>query len=267
MKLHFSLLAIVIFLTACSTGTVIQANGSPKGDLVWPKSDSVQMDYHKGTFPNLENLSNIREGVTREQLYNLIGRPHFSEGFHVREWDYLFYFNTPGIGDNGVSTCEFKVLFDKELYARNFYWKPINPVDGVCPPFEKEKSKYSLSADALFAFDKSGLDDIRKQGRRELDNLVNKLKSFTELNKITVTGYADRLGAESYNLVLSQARAETVAEYLIRLGVPAEKITAEGLGESNPIVTCHQSDRALLINCLAPNRRVIVDIDGFKVLK
>lgn len=250
-------------LTACGTATRINADGSPNGDLHWPNPDKVTFDHHRGTFPNLENLVNVRPGMTRDQLYNLLGRPHFTEGFHVREWNYLFYFNTPGQGTNNVSTCEYKVLFDKDKYAQNFYWKAVDPENGVCPPFAKHQETFNLSADALFAFDRSNASDITGDGHAKLDELAQKLQNFAQISSIKITGYTDRLGSESYNQTLSQARAETVAAYLTERGIKADSITATGLGENNPVVQCNNGNRQALIACLAPNRRVEIQVDGF----
>ncbi|XXQ67860.1 outer membrane protein assembly factor BamE [Neisseriaceae bacterium B1] len=128
------MLAAAIALAACgSTGTHVKADGT-SDELHWPKPESTTFNKDRGTFPNLENLSKIRSGMSKDQLYDLIGRPQFNEGFRVREWDYLFHFNTPGQGTEGVTTCQYKVLFDSQKYARSFHWRTVDPVDAVCPP-------------------------------------------------------------------------------------------------------------------------------------
>lgn len=53
--------------------------------------------------------------------------------YGVREWDYLFHFHTPGVGIDpentsgveGVTTCQYKVIFDKDKFARSFYWSRL----------------------------------------------------------------------------------------------------------------------------------------------
>jgi len=50
----------------------------------------------------------------------------------------------------------------------------------------------------------------------------------------TVEGHTDALGSESYNLSLSQQRAQTVTTFLLEKGVAKDKVTAVGLGESSP---------------------------------
>ncbi|MFV0284648.1 MAG: OmpA family protein, partial [Castellaniella sp.] len=82
---------------------------------------------------------------------------------------------------------------------------------------------------------------------------------------IELEGHTDRLGSESYNQRLSQARAETVQRYLRSRGVQAP-MTAVGRGESQPVTTGCQGNRASqqLIACLQPDRRVVVRITGVK---
>ena len=104
-------------LAGCSTMSEVDESGHTN-EPVFPELDSLE--FKAGSYPNLDNLRQIQAGVTRDQLYELIGRPHFTEGFRVREWDYLFNFNTP----EGVKQCQYKVLFDKDMTGQSFYWKP-----------------------------------------------------------------------------------------------------------------------------------------------
>ena len=54
--------------------------------------------------------------------------PHFAEGMYgVREWDYTFNFRT-GQG-NAFTTCQFKVIFDKDAVAQTFHWQPAACAD------------------------------------------------------------------------------------------------------------------------------------------
>lgn len=259
MNKFFKLVPTVAFLglalTACGTMSNVSKDGTAD-ELVWPNVDSVKFDNDQGTFPVASALSQIRSGMTRDQLYYLIGRPHFAEGFRVKEWDYLFHFNTPGQGVNNISTCQYKVLFDSNLVARSFYWKPVTE-GSVCPDGNKQET-YTLNADALFAFNKSDLGNVT-EGRAELTKLANHLNGRQNLASVTVVGHTDRLGSDAYNQQLSQDRAVTIANYLAAQGVPANLLHARGAGKSQPVVQCDGSG-AQLIQCLAPNRRVDIEI-------
>lgn len=247
--------AAALALTACGTMSHVSKDGTAD-ELVWPNVDAVKFDNDQGTFPVLGALAQVREGVTRDQLYYLLGRPHFAEGFRVKEWDYLFHFNTPGQGVNNISTCQYKVLFDSNLIARNFYWKPVTE-GSVCPDGQQQES-YTLNADALFAFDKSDLNNITS-GHAELQKLAQHFSGRQDIASITVIGHTDRLGTESYNQQLSQNRARTIGNYLVSQGVAANLVQTRGMGESQPVVQCDGSG-AQLIQCLAPNRRVEIQV-------
>ena len=264
-------LAAVVLLAGCAAGTHVTEKGTTE-QPVWPKWDSVTFNNTKGTFPDLQSLSQVRAGMTKDQLYYLLGRPQYNDGWRPVEWNYLFHFHTPGQGTDDVTTCQYKVLFDKDTYARSFYWNPVDPVDGVCPPTAKKPEptvkRYTLGADALFAFDRSGLSDLNPKGKYDLDNLAAQLKQFDQLNSVKITGHTDYLGSDAYNLRLSEQRAQTVRQYFIAQGLPANKIYAVGMGESQAVKQCASTgNRSALIACLQPNRRVEVEVDGSGVIK
>lgn len=119
----------------------------------------------------------------------------------------------------------------------------------------------TLGADALFVFDRSGKQDLLPPGRAKLDALARDLRDM-DVQRIHVTGHTDRLGEESYNQRLSQARAETVKAYLADQGVSAAAITTEGRGKREPVQECNLMGREALINCLQPNRRVVLQISA-----
>ncbi|MDH6166491.1 outer membrane protein assembly factor BamE (lipoprotein component of BamABCDE complex) [Variovorax boronicumulans] len=89
-------------------------------ELVWPAERNARQP--EGSFPNRDNLRAVRPGDTKNQLYELLGRPHFEEGmFAVREWDYIFRFRS---GGDEVATCRYKVIFDRDYKAQSFHWLP-----------------------------------------------------------------------------------------------------------------------------------------------
>ena len=79
------------------------------------------------------------------------------------------------------------------------------------------------------------------------------------MERITITGYTDRIGSATYNQKLSQRRANAVKDYLVGKGVVARRLEAVGKGKDNPVVTCNNKKRSELIKCLEPNRRVEVE--------
>ncbi|MEE9927011.1 OmpA family protein [Microvirgula aerodenitrificans] len=125
------------------------------------------------------------------------------------------------------------------------------------------KEKISLSAEVLFDFDKATL---RQDGKKALLEVADKIKAKgAKLVGVEVTGFTDYLGSDKYNQALSERRANTVRNEIVAYGVAPEKVTAVGKGESEAKMTqeCQAKKfkkRADLKACLAPDRRVDVDI-------
>lgn len=137
------------------------------------------------------------------------------------------------------------------------------PVPAAPAPQQIAPQKISLSADALFAFDKSTL---KPEGKEELDKLAVDL-STVSYDSIHVTGHTDRIGSTKYNQKLSERRANTVRDYLVAKGIPADRIVAEGKGETQPVTRpgdCTGPKSRKLIACLQPDRRVDVEVNGTK---
>ncbi|WP_151448944.1 OmpA family protein [Lacisediminimonas profundi] len=123
----------------------------------------------------------------------------------------------------------------------------------------REIRKVTFSAEELFDFDKSVLKPAGKKG---LDQLTADLAGVTYTN-IAVTGHTDRLGTPEYNQKLSERRANTVMTYLVAQGVQGSKITAAGVGETQPTTKdCKGPKSKALIACLQPDRRVEVSVTG-----
>lgn len=115
---------LVSGMAACSTTQVsekISDYGLATG-LVFPKPNIAW--YTPSTFPSNTSLRQVDQGVSKHQLYQLFGPPHFSEAHGAREWDYVFKFRDAQ--DAPVKTCQYKVIFDKNMLGQSFHWKPKN---------------------------------------------------------------------------------------------------------------------------------------------
>lgn len=131
----------------------------------------------------------------------------------------------------------------------------------VAKPEPKKPAVVNLTSRELFEFNKATLTDDAK---RRLDaEVVAKLREVGDVRYINVNGHADRLGSGQYNQQLSEKRADAVRAYLVSKGVDASKVETFGFGKTTPVKSCpDQKDRKSLIDCLAPNRRVEVEIQG-----
>ena len=76
--------------------------------------------------------------------------------------------------------------------------------------------------------------DIRKADIPELEKAVAFVKKYPN-SKVSVEGYTDSRGSDKYNLGLSDRRAQAVKKYLVDKGEKADRITASGKGEANPV--------------------------------
>ena len=135
-----------------------------------------------------------------------------------------------------------------------------------CPPEQQSTVEHiNLKADALFKFDKSSVQDMLPKGVVELNELAAKLgDAYIKVNQIASVGHTDRLGSDSYNQGLSERRAQTVADYLQQRGVQAPFVV-RGMGETQPVVECSQDLKGqALKDCLQPNRRVELEIQGVR---
>lgn len=77
--------------------------------------------------------------------------------------------------------------------------------------------------------------DLRPESKVALDTVYNILKRNPNIT-IGLRSHTDYRGADDDNLDLSQRRADSCVAYLIKRGVPAERLTAQGMGEREPFV-------------------------------
>ncbi|MFT8211258.1 MAG: porin OmpA [Symbiopectobacterium sp.] len=139
------------------------------------------------------------------------------------------------------------------------------PAPVAAPAPVVETKRFTLRSDVLFNF---GKDTLKPEGRQSLDQLYSQLSNLDPKDgSVVVLGFTDRIGSVEANQALSERRAQNVVSYLVSKGIPANKISARGMGKSNPVTgsTCDNvKPRAALIDCLAPDRRVEIEVKGIK---
>lgn len=80
----------------------------------------------------------------------------------------------------------------------------------------------------------TGKDIIKKESEAPLDELAVILNKYPKM-QMQIEGNTDNVGKDEFNLKLSQDRAEAVKKYLVGKGIPADRLTAVGYGETKPI--------------------------------
>jgi peptidoglycan-associated lipoprotein len=116
----------------------------------------------------------------------------------------------------------------------------------------EEIEKAGLLKEVFFEFDKA---DIREQDRATLSQNADALKRFDFL-RITVEGHCDERGTVEYNLALGERRAKAAHDYLVSLGVPADRLKTVSYGKEVPV--CTQSGE----DCWQRNRRAHFTVTG-----
>jgi OOP family OmpA-OmpF porin len=131
----------------------------------------------------------------------------------------------------------------------------------VVQPPPPKPALVNISSTVLFEFDKATLTP---QAQAQLEReVVARMGELREVRYIRVSGHADRVGGESGNLKLSERRAEAVRGHLIAKGLDRTRVGSFAFGNTRPVATCAESMKGkALVDCLAPNRRVEVEIQG-----
>ena len=116
-----------------------------------------------------------------------------------------------------------------------------------------------LKSDILFD---TGKADLKPAAVNNITQLADIMKKYPE-NILTIKGYTDDTGSTMVNNPLSQQRADAVRVQLVAAGVPAQTVTAIGMGAMNPV------DPGKTKEARAKNRRVEIEItvDESKVPK
>jgi len=105
-----------------------------------------------------------------------------------------------------------------------------------------------------FAYDDA---TVRDEDRASLDRFVQVVNKYYGGSLITVEGFADPAGTQSYNRALSQRRAESVSGYLTQAGITGVTLRSVGLGEARQVVDGAERD----MPGAQANRRVVFVVE------
>lgn len=142
-----------------------------------------------------------------------------------------FYFITLPVGKNYTFTVNRKgYMFYSDVF--NLADKPSDSV------YEKNISLEPVALNATVRLKNIQFDtksfQLAPVSMIELNKLVQLMNDNPSM-KIQINGYTDNVGSDADNLKLSQARSQSVADYLVSKGIDAKRLSAKGFGETQPI--------------------------------
>jgi outer membrane protein OmpA-like peptidoglycan-associated protein len=149
-----------------------------------------------------------------------------------------------GLRPQGEQTASLSVtdlpdaaLFKRRLASNYELTAPATGIEKLLVVFIEDPAKGVDSA-AWFNFDRllfeTNSATLKPTSQEQLRNVAEILKSYPKV-KVKVGGYTDNTGNPAANQKLSQDRATAVVTELVRLGIPAERLSAEGYGEQYPV--------------------------------
>jgi OOP family OmpA-OmpF porin len=126
--------------------------------------------------------------------------------------------------------------------------------------------KVAFEANVLFDSNRSALTPA---GRSTLDAFVGKIRGL-DTQSVMAIGYADRMGSEASNQILSEERVNSVKSYLVAKGLAADRVRTRSWGETRPSTSaaeCMDANNAKNVACMQPDRHVFIEISGARLVK
>jgi outer membrane protein assembly factor BamE (lipoprotein component of BamABCDE complex) len=123
---RYGLLAATALLLTATGCTTYLTPGAETGtvnpnELVFPDQSTAWQTSRK--VYNQNDITQIKPGITKTDIYKILGTPHFREGLNAREWDYtLNYYDN----NQDVKVGRYKIIFDGNGYAQEVYWQPVS---------------------------------------------------------------------------------------------------------------------------------------------
>ena len=120
-----------------------------------------------------------------------------------------------------------------------------DPLAGDLEAVNEYLRRQGRLGDASFQYDQANLS---AETREQLARNATFLKQYPQF-RVTVEGHCDDRGTSEYNLALGERRAFSVRDYLVSLGISADRLTTISYGKERPV--CTEDDES----CWQQNRR------------
>ena len=237
-------LAMGVLLTAC-------ASNEPNPQLEQARSQVTELQSH----PKAREFA----AVETEDAKKALGRADsaFQGGAKSHEVEHLAYLTDRRVElarqTISLRTAEQQLEGVSEQRARtrlDARDAQIRQLQEELDAKQTERGSVVTFGSVLFDFDKA---DLKPAANNEVRKLAQFLQEHSD-RKVLIEGFTDSTGADSYNLQLSQARADSVRHALVREGVEPNRIQTVGLGKAHPVADNNSPASQ------AMNRRVEVTI-------
>lgn len=267
------------FLAALALAVALSGCAAPR---MAPDAEGVsfpvrEASYRKeGVVVPGETVRLLQPGLSKDQVRQLIGNPHFSEGLMgVRDWNYVL--SVPG-GSAAPMDCQLQLRFDEQGKVTSTHWQNqacavAAGQPGAAASAQEQAAATTTQAAAakseqwsesglIFPFGRSRLDDLRAADRARLKALVARAARQPDaVERVVVVGHADRIGPVPRKQSRSLDRANSVAEAFVAKGIAPAVIEVVGRSDAEPLAACvSQQPLADQLACLAPDRRVSVTV-------
>ena len=229
------LLGLVLIAGACHKQKP-QAPPPPPPPPPPPAAATVTLTAEPSTIEKGQSstLSWSSENATSLDLEPGVGKVQAQGSTTVSPTDSTTYTIT-ATGAGGNATADARVTVTTP---------PPPPPPPAAGPSEQDLFQQNVK-DAFFDFDKS---DVRSDAQQALTADADFLKAHPDI-KFTVEGHCDERGSEEYNLGLGDRRANAAKNFLVNLGIGADRITTISYGKDRPFCTDHNEA------CWQQNRR------------
>ena len=220
------------------SGITLQADKDGSGQYRDEKNDIVlQVDSDgSGQYSDGIRKISIMVGKDGSATYNyntgevLIRNHGDGTGSYRNETLNMKIYNE-GKGKADIRVNGEKILVDAEPLEKAGKLPTLSPIPAV-PPIEANSVMIKLDSGVLFDVNKY---DIREDANDVLMKLIDVLKK-AKVEKFEIYGHTDSDDTDEYNQVLSENRANSVKDFLVKNGITAN-ITTKGFGEKKPIAT------------------------------
>ncbi|WPO78474.1 OmpA family protein [Flavobacterium sp. KACC 22761] len=147
--------------------------------------------------------------------------------------EYKLMYKKPGLIEKTEEITPMKPLEKRELNVELINERQI-VIDGVTKDVEGNLTDL-LDLKPIY-FDYNGYK-IRESSKAELNKVVEVMRARPNL-LIKVNSHTDSRGKDDYNMTLSKNRAKATVDYIVNAGIPADRLTGEGFGETMLINRC-----------------------------